>query len=460
MNEDATPLEDFIRGKDEFDLDPLTLPVSLAGSSEWDMMDPERRNRILGGMLRHTVARAKAHVPLYQRNVLWQAVHPEEIVDVSDLEQLPIISKDSLPGTGSPSQTGIKGFRAEALEDPHVLIPDNLGELLNIQEASNPNHSDIFAKYRGRVVMEFGSGGSTGKSTITKLTYLTVETEAHALARCLHMNGFQKRQSIACFYAPEHKGGWQLERAADIMGMAFHSKERIFSELKVDRRYSTAIIGFQTGQEILKREDATDEDRAKALAMMIEHSPLVRDGIRNYIQRHGIHVIESVQPSSEFMSKNTKGGSLAFMTIYDEDPRAFGSVEHVFLTGFPVPTSAYERLRADGMRVSTTWGSTEMMALATSQPKVSVNDLIATPFPTVGQVVWYREREHETPRCVPPPCGLEGVLLVTSLLGAGSLYLNYMIGDIATKTERGYCDIHRLSSADIAGSCAADALSV
>jgi len=242
----------------------------------------------------------------------------------------------------------------------------------------------------------------------------------------------------------------QLQRSAEIMSMPFHSKNKIFSTLLKHSKYSKAFERFQ----VALRDN--DQDVLESIG------PHVRDGIRAYIEHHNIQVIESVQPPDEFANRNAKGNALSFMKIYKEDPLAFESVKHVFLTGFTVPASAYERLAQDGIAVSTTWGSTETMALATHPERFTgnINDLIETPFPTVGTLAVYKERNLESPELVPVKDGDDGLLLVTSLIGAGSVYINYMIGDVATKTKEGYLEIRRLSSADISGSCAADALSI
>ena len=150
------------------------------------------------------------------------------------------------------------------------------------------------------------------------------------------------------------------------------------------------------------------------------------------------------------------------MSIYEEDPAAFASVSHIFLTGFPVPFSTAERLWHDGKIVSTTWGSTEAMALGTHSlsGESSVNHLVATPFPSLGIVARYSERGLLKPSLRPVMSNDSGLLLVTSLLGAGSTYINYLIGDLATNNETGFNNIHRLSSKTISGSCAADALTI
>jgi hypothetical protein len=324
--------------------------------------------------------------------------------------------------------------------------------LISLQEKSNPDHEKILEKYNGKKVLHFGSGGSQGNSTITALSYLSLEMESYALVRCLRSNGFKSGQSIACFYAPHHKGGLQLQRAADIMGMDFHSKDKIFSSLENDGRYAEALAGFR------------DKSQSVDSSTLKKHSFVLREGIRDYIKRNHIQVVESVQPPPLFVNKNAKGGALAFMNIFNEDPSAFRSVEHVFLTGFPVPNSSQEVLRNSGKIVSTTWGSTEAMALATHPlewKNRQTNDLKSTPFPTIGLVARYKERGLTSPRIEEVNIGEKGILLVTSLLGVGSTYINYNIGDIATRISSGFKDIGRIShNIDIGGSCAEDALSL
>src|SRR3989344_4632037 len=152
-------LEDFLTSRDQFDINPLTIPVELAGSSAWDEMDIDRRSKILGGMLRHTVKRAIKNVPLYGQD-LWRDVTPEDITNIKDLSNLPPVSKDSVPGTGTPNSAGIRGFRAQAIENPNILIPNNIEEIIAMQESANQSHKQILDKYRGQKILEFGSGGS------------------------------------------------------------------------------------------------------------------------------------------------------------------------------------------------------------------------------------------------------------------------------------------------------------
>ena len=444
---EQTELQQYLGDRDIFDLDAVTLPVEVAGMPFWNDIDYTVRDRIIAGMLRNMLRRTIAHVPFYKYNAAWSTFPVDEISTLHDMFRLPVLSKDSIPGTGTPTRPGIHGFREKLVANPEILVPDNLMQLIDLQEKANPQHEQILAKYKGKKILEFHSGGSQGRSTITHLSYLSVEMEAHALVRCLRMNGFQEGQSIACFYNEEHKGGLQLERAADIMGMPFHSKRLIFDYLG-SKGYTHAILGFQ-------RALAEGRDSGS-------YAKEIRQGIRDYIRHHKINIIESVQPPPQFSQKNVKGNALAFMNLYEEDFSAFESVSHVFLTGFPVPLSAAQRLRKDGKIVSTTWGSTEAMALGTHSlaAESNVNNLIATPFPSIGIVAKYNERGLLQPSLRTVMEKESGLLLVTSLLGAGSTYINYLIGDIATHHKMGFTNIHRLSSKTISGSCAADALAI
>ena len=223
-------LEDFLRRqKDRHDIDPRDIPAHLAGSPEWDLMDPSERDLILGGILRNVVDTAVKEVEYYREHPLWSQVRPASIESLEQLEQLPIIVKDDVEGSGGNGADGLSGFRKGLLKNSDLLVPANIADLISRQERANPNYEEVLHWYGGPDVLSdrmlvFGSGASEGASTLTKLSYLSVEMETQALVRGLYMNGFREGQHIACMYAPTHKGGLQLQRAAAIMGMPFHSK--------------------------------------------------------------------------------------------------------------------------------------------------------------------------------------------------------------------------------------------
>jgi len=447
-------LEDFLRRQaDKYNIDPRDIPVHLAGSPEWDLMDPSERDRVLGGVLRNVIITAVKEVEYYRDHPLWSRVQPGTIESLEQFDQLPVIVKDDIEGSGGNGTDGLQGFRKSLLKNPDLLVPGNIQELIARQERANPNHEEILHWYGGPDVLAdrmlvFGSGASEGDSTFTKLSYLTVEMETWALVRGLYMNGFREGQHIACMYAPTHKGGLQLQRAASLMGMPFHSKEDIFTWIRSQgRKYATAVSEFK------KASDRKDFEAADRFAGTL------REGIRSYIKYHNIAIIEAVQPVEEGGASGAKGMGLSFMRIFREDPERFNEVQHAFLTGYTVPEFAYEELQNAGIVVSTTWGSTECMALATSGHIFpgNVNNLTSLHYPTAGLVFKYLN-----PGVQKVAVGEEGIMSIFGLHGTGSMYLGNAM-DLTTRTDGGYLNIHRFpSSKGIVGgnSCAADALSV
>jgi hypothetical protein len=410
-------LEEYLRERDPYNLDALDMPVELAGSDHWQVMDHRVRSRVLGGLARNLLKRTIAHNLFYRE--LYGGYNVDDIFKIEDLFEFPVLSKDDLEGTD------LEGFRQRVIDNPDLLMPDNLDEVIARQEAANSQHSSILDLYGGQRVLEFGSGGSQGQSTKTRLSYLHLDMEAHALARSLKMNGFKSGQRVMCLYNETHKGGVQLRIAAALLGQTFFSRDVVYTWLK-----SNDFTGHGNAVE--------------------------RKGLREFIKEHKIQVIEAVEPPKSLQGSNAKGGGLTFMEIYDEGPPSFESVEHTFLTGFPVPEDVYSRLRSAGIDVSTTWGSTEMMALGTSaNSHTNVNHLIETPFPTVGALVTYDDW-GERPRQRLVNLKSSGFLVGSSLIGAGTTYVNLFVADKATRTKSGVMeDIDRMSYGSIAGACGA-----
>ncbi|MBI2133510.1 hypothetical protein HYU11_02405 [Candidatus Woesearchaeota archaeon] len=429
-------------------IDPIDLPVWVAGSADWEIMEHETRNLILGGMLSKVVARAK-HVPYFRDNPDWEYVRPDDIDRLSDLHWLPVMAKDDIPGTA------VTGFRAVVNSNPGMLVHENLDELIRRQEKANPDYATILVQHGGQKIFRYGSGGTQGQSTTTILTYIDMHAEELALARCLTSNGLNKGNNgrILCLYNDTHKGGFQLKQAAQIMGMEFHSRAELMDWLKQKPKYSNAVSKLEVNEQLTSQQ-------------FEDYSAVVRAGIRDFITEYGIEVIESVQPPPEFLSSNAKGGNLAFMKIYEEGPSSFRNVKEIFLTGFPVDKKTCETLMTYDptyetlmSRVSTTAGSTEAMAWGTTKNILGdVNDLKSAHFPTVALVARY------SGYCVPNLStlspGTEGLVFLTALSRAGSVYINLFTGDFATKTQAGLSGVHRYQTTNIAGSCALDALAL
>ena len=311
--EQKQTLEEFLSNRDRYDINPRDVPVHLAASPEWEQQ--RDISQIVGGMLRHHLSSALT-APHFVKNDRYREINPALIDYIEDLVEIPLMVKDSILGTGSKKNPGLKGYRDQVHEDKMQLVPTNLDALITQQEAANPDHKEILKRYGGQKLLIFGSGGTQGKSTQTVLSYLTVELETYALVRALAANGFEPEQKILCMYAPEHKGGFQLERAAEIMDMEFHSKAQLFQWVeRLSPEYRAKVHAFRRA---IAREDYEEAD---------EHALLIRKGIRRYIAEHEIEVIEAVQPT-QGIDTGAKGMGLAAMKIYEENPSAFSKVKH------------------------------------------------------------------------------------------------------------------------------------
>lgn len=420
---------DFVRGRDPYDLDAIDLPVEVAGCDAWWDMDDAERGRVLGGLLRNAVRRAVASVPLYRLDPAWQSVCVADIADIADLASLPLTARDTVPGMP------LTGIREGIVANPYDLVPDDLGQVLRRQERANARYADILRWYGNRIVLSFQSRGSQGAQTRTIETYLTVEMEAHALARCLRRNGFRPGQRIACLHPSDRKGGLQLARAALLMGMPFHGRESIMGTLEHIPCYAEA---FQGVREARSRGDDAALER---------HAARIRQGIREYIRANSIRVVEAAEPPVDAITCGPGAAPLAFMSLYDESPGSFAWVEHVFLGAFPVPRAAWERLRDDGKPVSTVWSAIEGASFATGTIRTAdmsgdPNELSAAWFPTAGFVAdGHSSSGGRASHAVAP--GGTGLLTVTGLIGGGTTCLNHVVGDIATRTREGFRDIAR-----------------
>jgi len=453
-------LNDFLRSQtDLYNLNALDFPVE-SGAFAWESLNPETRDKIMAGIIRNTLEIAVNHVSAYRDDERWQyaAVLIKHLEKPSDLTNFPLMSKNDIPGTGSRNKPGIRGYRGELIEDPFFLVPENIDELILRQERANPDHKQILEKYQrlenynGTGLLFFGSGGTEGESTEIALSYLSIQLEAMALAKGLYQNGMRENQNFASMYPLDHKGGLQLKLAAEILNMPFHSKDMMFQWIwDLGSSYRDAIENHQQAVTYKDFETAN------------QHTGPIREGLRKYFVEHNINVIAAVQPTKEGIVSGSKGQGLTFMEIYNEDKKAFESVEHMFLTGYTVPEHAWRTLQEDGKIVSTEWGATEAMALGASGfvSQGDINDLKAHHFPTAGLVVRRRERGLKREVLDQIEEG-RGLLLIQSYLPAKSITINNLM-DVATATLDGFYLIERMPGAKVSigdHSCAGEALRV
>jgi hypothetical protein len=426
----VSSLEEYLEGRDETNIAAWNMPVQ-AGAFAWEKLDPERRDIVLGGILRNLVINA-VNIPLYRNTPPWRKVDAEGIRTLDDLLTLPPLVKDTIQGTS------LTGFREQLVSDPEILVPLNLGSIIARQERANPDHQQMRSEYRqmgldwwtsnGRL-LPFESGGTQGNASRTLLSYLTVELESWALARALRMNGFKKGQRIACLYHPDHKGGVNLQRAASIMGMEFYSQVDVFNWVgRQGGRFESAASEFQKARS------------NRAYTPVEQHYESMREGIAKFLVQHGINIVEGVQPERDIAS-GAKGAGLDFLSILEQDrEEILKYLDHAFLTGMPVPKKVQTLLAQYGVEVSTTLGKGEAMAGATSGILYGddVNRQTRLYFPTMELVANIRDG-----RLVRAQPGEEGIILTTNLSAVATTLVNYAM-DYGLEWGKGVTNIRRL----------------
>ena len=177
---------------DKNNIDPDTLPSETWGLLAWEFMDLGLRDRILAGMFRHSLARAKKAMPIYEQSLAYVDVCPELFESMEQLVQIPVLVKD-----------GLHGFRQKVRSNPSLLRPTDKAVLMT----------------------PYLSGGTgidnqtVGKSTPTWISERDLERESLALAfRCFLPGGFSKAMKFMNFYNLAHKGGEEIKRAINHLG--------------------------------------------------------------------------------------------------------------------------------------------------------------------------------------------------------------------------------------------------
>ncbi len=194
LEKDKESLENIL--KYQKNIDPFNLPVEVWGNVFWEFMEPEKRDRILAQMFRHTLRRA-ARMPLYENA---EFVNPDDFESMEQLVELPLLVKD-----------GRYGFRTRVLMNPELLRPQE-----NIKTTV------------------FFSGGTKGASTPTYMTDFDLDIESRALAfRCFVPGALPKNSNMYNFYNPTHKGGKLIEDAAKLLKVVNLMTRRPEDDLEV-----------------------------------------------------------------------------------------------------------------------------------------------------------------------------------------------------------------------------------
>lgn len=182
-----------ILGQDESDVDPLSLPPEAWGSTAWEFMDPTRRDKMLAGMFRRTLARAMQVMPIYQTSAGYNNVKPSAFDSMGDLAELPLLVKD-----------GDHGFREAVRTDPSLLRPTDIKVSMTPYLSGGTGIDETTA----------------GKPTPTWISMDDLDLESRALAsRCFVPGGFHACMRVMNFYNLAHKGGQEIMMALHHLGV-------------------------------------------------------------------------------------------------------------------------------------------------------------------------------------------------------------------------------------------------
>ncbi|MEK6823270.1 MAG: hypothetical protein AABY13_05550, partial [Nanoarchaeota archaeon] len=279
---------------------------------------------------------------------------------------------------------GKHGFREKVRRMPTLLRPDDMPITMS----------------------PYLSGGTgideqtVGKSTPTWISERDLDTESRALAfRCFVPGGFHSQMRFMNFYNLAHKGGEEIRRAMNHLGV----------ETFVPRRPEDSM-----------------------------------ESCLHYMETFGVNAIAAVPQSPRDRKGAPKGGAVSFEDMYMARASLFGGdaqVTNAFVTGFALPESVIRLAERNDLRLFTTWGASEAIPGYTSTvlgPPTRVckhNNQHLLHFPHFLSVV----DTHRNRFCKP---GEEGLLLVTTIARDGTLFINYAIGDKATVISN-ECDCGR-----------------
>jgi|GEM_PF-1213259 len=370
VRQDREKLSAFLKDQgDPHNIDPLTVPAEIWGNTAWDYMSPMDRNSILGGMMRHTLGRAREVMPIYAESEGYKSVGASEFRSMSDLLLVPLLVKD-----------GKHGFRFRVLNDPDLLKPTDV---------------------KSSTLVLYLSGGTgindqtVHKSTPTLVTEYDLQLESAALgARCFIPGSFNRGTRLMNFYNLAHKGGEEIKRAAEFIG----------------------VEGI-----MLRRPEDTAEH------------------CLTYMQKYKVNTLAAVPappPAVKHgpMDKGApKGGGVSFEELYYRDANVIKEqISTAFVTGFALPKDVIGLAEKHDINLFTTWGASEAIPGATS---TVLGPATRTCKYNSQHLLWgphylsVIDTSGGGPRLCKP--GEDGLLSLTTIARQGTMFINYLIGDKA-----------------------------
>lgn len=171
---------------------------SVFRDPEWDYMDPERRDRLLGIIYSALVARAKDQIPFYAE--LYREIDVMKVNGLEDILKLPVVRKEG-------TRYSI-GLREAIRRDRNSLKPRDV-----------------------RTCDVWTTTGSTGMTQIP-IFYTSpwdYDIENNAVARLWDSIGIKNDDSVYDCYNPAHVGGYMFPGVCRIVGAKHRFKPPEFT---------------------------------------------------------------------------------------------------------------------------------------------------------------------------------------------------------------------------------------
>jgi phenylacetate-CoA ligase len=348
----------------------------------WDLISEERQFEMILPFLRSQLTRAQRSMPgIYGR--LYRGVQESTINSMDAWHRVPVLFKDDDP------QTGERGFREAAANDPDILKPS---------DATSP-------------LIVFGSGGSQGKSTPTFMTEQDRQREVQAWGRGHSYHGLVPGDTALYTYNTTHKGGQWMQESLLLHGVNV-----------LLRRTDDSVV------QVLENLRAYG-----ANVLFTVQQPL--EVIQSQVKAAGINLHSLVMTSLERPE---------YRGILIPDSEGRKQVEFIFLGGFEIVPYALELSQeylAD-TPIATLLGSSEAIPQACStNPTLTPgavchhNNLHLLQGPHYIEVL-----KPSGEKWIPVEKGEEGFLVYTSWARDGTLWIRYSPGDAATRLlDEGEC---------------------
>ncbi len=347
---------------------PLEIDPKAWAYCGWESLCHEDFFELMLPHIRYQVGRAKKQQSVYKGRL--DHINPEEIKTMEDFWRVPILVKDS--------RVSDEGFRQQANENPHIMIPNDL-------------------RQQGIPFELYFTGGTKGKPTPLAITDWDKNTEGYGFARGFRYEGMKPGDVMYSTYNLSHKGGTTIQRAANLARMNF-----------IPRR--------------------TDLDATK-----------IAEQLRTYGVNVLLTV---QPPISRGDKEGKGGGGVDLLALYGADTDAIASLDILFLGGYRLADEAMELAKELNVQLVTLLGSAEAIPQATNTAFGSEhrlcqgNNLHLLNGPHYMEVL----TRESNGRWVPTKRGDVGLLVYTTIGREGTIFIRYAPGDQARiVAEYGEC---------------------